>query len=102
VDSAQAGLSQKNTSGNLTLKVYPNPSDGKFTIQYTLSKDENVIITITDLLGRSILILTKGNLNAGEYNETFVTKDLKISNGMYICKLQAGDITKTIAISVQH
>lgn len=38
------------------LLIYPNPTNGAFSIEYTLHKDIDVSITITDILGRAILI----------------------------------------------
>jgi hypothetical protein len=102
VDSAQAGVSIASDANEVTLEVYPNPSNGKFTLSYMLSKNQGVTITITDLLGRTIASIVKGKLSAGAHEESFDMNALKIANGIYVCKLEAGNVMKTISISVQR
>lgn len=102
VDSAQASVLPKDPNSNISLEAYPNPSDGKFIIRYTLPETQNVTITISDLLGRTIVTIEKGYLNAGEHDEAFDTNTFKFPIGVYICKLRMGHTRKTIAISVHH
>lgn len=39
---------------NNNLTVYPNPTNGKFSIEYTLTSNEDVTIQINDILGKTI------------------------------------------------
>lgn len=73
----------KQVSGK-TLAVtapYPNPAAGSITIPYTLKKDSDVTIEVTDMGGRSVQALSKGGISAGSYTETL---DLsRLPNGLY-------------------
>lgn len=76
------------------LQVYPNPSDGTFTISCWSSSLENPAITITDVSGR--VVYTK-NLSSS-------TKELKLStqlpSGVYFLSKTTGNhvVTKKLVI----
>jgi len=79
--------------------IYPNPSNGAFSIEYTLLKDSDVSIIITDILGRAILTtetksqsvgLHKHDINSvlenGIYNVSIKTADILINKKIVITK----------------
>ncbi len=49
---------------------YPNPAAGSITIPYTVKKGSDVTIEITDMAGRKVQAISKGNTPAGSYSET--------------------------------
>lgn len=81
-------LSSATFEDNTTFKVFPNPSNGIFTIE----SDTNTTIEVIDLIGKQILIqngtigsseLNLSHVNAGTYfvkvtNENFQTKTIKL------------------------
>ncbi len=101
VDSALQGVSE-NKLDNISLQIFPNPSDGKFTLQYTLPQSSEVSVSITDLLGRIVTSFLRGTLEAGEHTENFNAKALHLPNGVYVCKLQAGSKTKSSNFFIRH
>ena len=78
------------------VKFYPNPSDGKFTIEYELKSKEPAVITITDVNGKQLFKdMIKGG---GKYS-----KQVDLGNngkGIFILNLQQGkkSISKKIVI----
>ena len=73
-----AGIDEKNNP--IDFKIYPNPSNGTFAIEFEKTMDE-VSLEITDMSGRVVLSKT--------YNNQFeINIDLKEQAGMYVLKIQ--------------
>jgi hypothetical protein len=73
------------------LNIYPNPSNGKFTLSFeTLSNDKEATLSINDVTGREVyatnLKISKG-ANQLEINAN------NIANGLYIAKLKVSGST---------
>jgi hypothetical protein len=73
------------------IEVYPNPSNGKFTLSFeTLSNDKEATLSINDVTGREVyatnLKISKG-ANQLEINAN------NIANGLYIAKLKVSGST---------
>lgn len=84
-------VSVRNTVGinniedfNAPIKVYPNPSNGQFTLTFETKKAHNISLTVVDLAGRTIWGENVNSLN-GKYNRTFGTADL--SAGVYMLNI---------------
>lgn len=75
------------------LQNYPNPFNPSTTIAFELAKDSKVNLSIYDILGKRIATLLDGKMNAGFYTKTWYANSL--ASGVYIVRLQAGDVTKT-------
>jgi hypothetical protein len=72
----------------LELIVYPNPNDGELNISFSLSKKEDVTLTITDSNGALIDKVLLTNLDAGKNH---FSKDInELSNGsVYYISIEA-------------
>ncbi len=67
--------------------VYPNPSNGLFTVAGTNTESaNNAVINILDLNGR--VVFTKEVENASQLNESIDVQNL--SNGLYLLQVQQG------------
>ncbi len=77
--------------------AYPNPFNPSTYIAYRLSEDGVVRITVFDAMGRSIRILHEGRQSAGSYQVYWNGTDeagRRVSSGMYLIRMQAGEVLK--------
>ena len=81
------------------LPAFPNPFNPQTKIQYTLSEDTNVSLSVVDMMGRTVQTIIRGqNQVAGSYSLHWNGKDdsgRMASSGTYLLVLKAGDILKT-------
>jgi len=80
---------------------YPNPFNPTTTINYDLPSSADVMLTVYDMSGRTVTTLTDRYQSTGSYTvEWNGTDDLgnTLSAGVYLCRLVAGDYSKTIKI----
>src|SRR4030095_948330 len=68
---------------------YPNPFNPSTVLSYNLKTDENVKLTVYNLVGQSVRVLVDGFQSTGEYEVTFDANDLPA--GIYLYKLQVGE-----------
>ena len=85
---------QNNIPSNFELKQnYPNPFNPVTTINYSIPKEENVVLKLFDNLGREIKTLLNEYKNAGSYSIEFNASNLP--SGVYYYQIQAGNFLKT-------
>jgi hypothetical protein len=97
--STNAALSVgENNALDRSLNVYPNPSTGLVNVEYALEQGTPVQVTVTDVLGKTVLDRTLRPAN-GTQRETIDMGNL--SNGIYLMKLTAGGLqaARTITLS---
>ena len=70
---------------------YPNPFNPTTQIEYGLPRSASVLITIYDVLGREVAVLTDGLQEAGVHRITFDATG--IGTGVYYYRMNAGDFT---------
>ncbi|MFC1569143.1 aryl-sulfate sulfotransferase [bacterium] len=66
---------------------YPNPFNESTMISYQLSKNEQITLTVHDILGKRIRVLLDQYQNAGSYQIDFDAKDLV--SGLYLIVLKS-------------
>lgn len=76
---------------------YPNPFNPETTIKYQLPRQAYVFIKLYDVIGKETEIFS-GEHSAGYYNLTISAEGL--ASGIYFLKLNAGDYSKVIKMSV--
>ena len=82
----------------MIINVFPNPSDGNFTLNINLNKGDEVKMTIIDQLGRKVKV---ENLKA---EGTIINKTIELTNlgkGLYFINFTntiGNSINKTILI----
>lgn len=80
-------------NGILLNQNYPNPFNPSTQIQFGVSKNSPVILTIYNILGEKVSTLFSGNAVAGQvYNISF--NGDKLASGIYYYKLQTNDKTE--------
>ncbi len=80
---------------------YPNPFNPTTTIRYELPTPSDVTLTVYDISGRTITTLKDTHQLAGHYDVLWNGTDNsgnRVSTGVYFCRLQAGDYSKTIKL----
>jgi len=78
---------------------YPNPFNPSTNIKFTAEKTGYIRLTVFDLLGREISVITEGMVKPGTYDFLFDAGDLPA--GVYFYKLSSGnfsDIRKMIIL----
>ncbi len=83
---------------NNALKVYPNPTRDKVTIDFSLSKDEQVQLNIIDITGKVVFSNSIGNRDTGLHSEIINCSSLP--SGMYFVNLKTKTQNKTAKIIV--
>ncbi|MFI5236677.1 MAG: choice-of-anchor B family protein [Ignavibacteriales bacterium] len=77
---------------------YPNPFNPSTTIKYSVPENGLVNLSVYNLLGEKVAELVNDVLNTGEYNVNFNASQL--TSGIYIAKLNAGSLVKSIKMSL--
>jgi hypothetical protein len=80
----------KITEQSLQLKAYPNPMGESATLEIVSSTDQQAVAEIYSGRGEWIQTVFSGTLNAGE-SRLIPIQSTHLSNGIYICKLTAGN-----------
>ncbi|MEJ2544861.1 MAG: T9SS type A sorting domain-containing protein [Calditrichaceae bacterium] len=70
---------------------YPNPFNPTTNIEYSVPVTGQVSLKVYNTLGQLVATLQNGNQKAGSYMATFDANNL--ASGVYIYKLQAGDVS---------
>jgi exo-beta-1,3-glucanase (GH17 family) len=79
------------------LQNHPNPFNPSTTIRFALPQPSLVTIKIYDILGREVRTLVDRKFEAGRFAEIWDGKDnrqLPVSSGVYLMRMQAGGFVK--------
>jgi hypothetical protein len=93
------GLSEDNRTMGKELEVFPNPSNGSFVLSYYLNTESLVKVQLVDAHGSIIETDEYGFKLAGKHLEKFNLSHLP--DGLYLMKLQAGNVVETGKILIQ-
>ncbi len=79
----------ENNANPFNVKVFPNPFTDKTTIEYTLTENENVELTLVDITGQELIKLKNEKQSKG--TQVVILNASKLNNGIYFYKLKIGD-----------
>jgi hypothetical protein len=88
-------LNTKSTLGiNTTIdyaafNVYPNPTSGITTINYTLKNTSEVLIVVSDIYGKQIEVIKDKVMGVGNYSSQWNAKENE--SGTYFIKIVSDD-----------
>ncbi|MEX0686345.1 MAG: CBM35 domain-containing protein [Balneolales bacterium] len=83
---------RKELPGSYALsKNYPNPFNPTTMINFTLPQATAVKLTVYDVLGRQVAVLTDGHLQSGVHTVTFDATNM--ASGMYLYRLETANFT---------
>lgn len=83
-----------------SFNVYPNPANGLISIQVVLKESSNLIIEVTDILGKQVAIIIEENQSPGTFTKQFNTALLP--NGNYVVRLRVNGRTTTQKLIITH
>ncbi|MDX2189523.1 MAG: T9SS type A sorting domain-containing protein [Bacteroidota bacterium] len=75
------------------LEAIPNPAKGNTTFYYMLGSEGNVVLYITDILGRQVTVVEQANKGIGSYAIPYNTSEL--AEGVYLYTLEANGFKET-------
>lgn len=87
-----------NANGYGMGQAYPNPAADAFTVDFALGQNEDVTITVTDLLGKVVAEETN-TFFAGDNSATINVDGVK--PGVYVYTLRAGDYSASNKVTIQ-
>ncbi len=90
----------RNENGELSINVSPNPGNSLIVISYSLLEKSNVNIYVYDLLGNQVSSLVNKEQGKGDYKMELNVE--KFTNGIYFCKVEAGNSSMTKKIVLMH
>jgi len=95
-----SGVGEHNSFTTQLGVAYPNPVSGSAVMNYEISTTEYAKISICDVLGRTLNILSEGIADEGQHQVHFDSKNLE--DGVYFAKLETAEGTFTKRIVVVH
>jgi CubicO group peptidase (beta-lactamase class C family) len=88
------------TALSYSLSVYPNPSHSSATVSFSLPTPGKVSLTIYDLTGRLVKTIANAELSEGEHTLNFDVNNFRA--GIYLLRMESGQIFQTRKFIVQH
>ncbi len=85
--NAGVGISNPETAMMNKFEVYPNPTEGNTTINYTITKDAEVNLKVVDVLGNLIKTFVNVRQQQGQYSYQLYTDTEKLKSGVYFVTL---------------
>ncbi len=86
-DDNSVGISALESRNVQGLKIYPNPNNGQFSVDYELEKDSRVDIILYNLNGQQVYIQTFEQV-PGKYHEVIDVNNAQINAGIYLIELR--------------
>lgn len=88
-------------ANSINFSLAPNPFDATTEISYDLKSNENVNISVIDLLGRNVGNVYNGKNSVGSHSVILDKNALGLNNGIYFVKVEIGNqnFTKKIMVN---
>ena len=92
------GIQELSLDANLTL--YPNPTTGNSRLGFTLTTEEHLQISVTDLQGKEVLHHANKTYSAGNHELELETATLH--QGVYVVKIHSSEKSSQLKLIVMH
>jgi len=83
---------------DIGLNIFPNPSQGSVTIQYTLTKTNPVTIDCLNLIGQKVATITGGPQLIGTHSSTW---ESGLPGGIYLIRVTVGQDVNVSKLVIQ-
>jgi hypothetical protein len=94
--NTQVGITEK--EGEACVSIYPNPANSFINLNFFMTYNEKVNITVYDLVGHAVKSETPSSLSAGQQEIRMATDDIK--PGLYLVKTTIGGKTQTQKLTI--
>ncbi len=98
VPNAGVGISNIQVAEENKFGVYPNPSNGNSTVEYTLAKDADVSLNVYNVVGSKINTIINGQQQAGNYKYNLNN----LNAGVYLVTLNVNNNITTQRVVVME
>ena len=88
---------QLTDEANINLRLYPNPTDNIFYIEYYLESDSQVNASLFDMTGKLKEKVIDSKLNLGGHQKTMFNIET-LSAGLYLFKIQTDTWEKSVKV----
>ena len=93
-DVASSSINEVSTNATSYMNAYPNPATDNMTLSYSLNQRGNVTLTVTDLMGRTVISRNEGNRDAGVAYKSNVDVSA-LNNGTYFYTIEVNGVKST-------
>ncbi len=84
-------------SGYELMQNYPNPFNPSTSIEFSIPRSSNVMLSVYNMQGTEVANLLNGaELKGGKYKYDFNADDYNLTSGVYFCRLTTGDFVSTM------
>ncbi|MEO8087256.1 MAG: T9SS type A sorting domain-containing protein, partial [Bacteroidota bacterium] len=88
------------TKNDFEFVLYPNPPAEQITAKYSLPKNNDVVFSLVDEKGSSVLLIEKKNELSGDHVLNFDLPS-NLAAGNYFLKMTSGNSSVTKPLSIQ-
>lgn len=87
-------------NGIVVHNIYPNPFSNETNINFSIANTGNVLITVHDMTGREVAVLSNEEMMAGEHQISWEAGS-EVPNGIYFCTISTADhkLTQKVMLS---
>lgn len=93
-DPAPSSINDVKAEAAASMMVYPNPASDRAVLSYTLNQSGNVNLTVTDLMGRTVMTQNEGRREAGIAYKSNINVSA-LSNGTYFYTVEVNGSKST-------
>lgn len=98
ITEGTGSISVAENSDEFSVSLFPNPATSVVNVNLNLQDASNPTLSVSDMTGKIVDIVSLGNRTAGQNHFTYSTSEL--SNGLYFFTINADGNTKTSKISI--
>lgn len=93
--TAKKAIQEEDPSSDVSLNIYPNPTGGNLTISFMQTEQEKVTVSLFDISGHEVGIITDKTYDVGRIDLAYNCSDL--IPGVYLLRIQTGNnyVTKS-------
>jgi len=88
-----ASFSSAESDADAILKLYPSPSAGPVTVEFFLTEQTDITLSLYNMQGREVVILASGTFVEGLHIKNFDMTGY--ASGVYLCALRSGNNVST-------